>query len=168
VLVLQLEVPLEAVEAAIQLAVEHKLTIILNPAPAQPLRPVLLQQVDYLILNQSELRLLSGEADSQAAIRRLQDWGCSAILVTLGADGALLVEGQTQIHLKAYTVMAVDTVGAGDAFIGAFAANIAEGKTALDAAECGNAAGALAVTRPGAQSSLPYRDEIDMLIGIKP
>ena len=109
VLVIQLEIPLEAVEAAIQMAVEHNLTIILNPAPAQPLRPVLLRQVDTLILNQSELRLLSGEDESQAAIRRLQEWGCRTIVVTLGEQGALLVQGQTQIHLEAYRVKAVDT-----------------------------------------------------------
>jgi ribokinase len=167
VLVLQLEIPLEAVEAAIQLGVDHKLTVALNPAPAQPLRPVLLQQVDYLILNQNELKQLSGEDESQAAIRRLQDWGCRTILVTLGEDGALLVEGQTQMHLKAYPVKAVDSVGAGDAFVGAFAARIAAGKSPLDAAAAGNAAGALAVTKQGAQSSLPYGEEIDMLLGLE-
>jgi ribokinase len=167
VLVLQMEIPLEAVEAAIQMGVDHGLTVVLNPAPAQPLRPVLLRQVDYLILNQSELKLLSGEDESQAAIRRLLEWGCRTILVTLGEDGALLVEGQTQMHLKAYQVKAVDTVGAGDAFVGAFAAGIAAGKSSLEAAAAGNAAGALAVTKNGAQTSLPYSEEIELLLGIK-
>jgi ribokinase len=166
VLVLQMEIPLEAVEAAIQMGVDHRMTVVLNPAPAQPLRPVLLQQVDYLILNQNELKLLSGEDDSQTAIHGLQEWGCRTILVTLGEDGALLVEGQTQIHLKAFQVKVVDTVGAGDAFVGAFAASIAAGKSPLDAAAAGNAAGALAVTKNGAQSSLPYGEEIEMLLGI--
>jgi ribokinase len=167
VLVIQMEIPLEAVEAAIQMGVEHKLTVVLNPAPAQPLRPVLLRQVDYLVLNQGELRLLSGDDESQAAIRRLLEWGCRTILVTLGEDGALLVEGQTQMHLKAYPVKAVDTVGAGDAFVGAFAASIAAGKSSLEAAAAGNAAGALAVTKNGAQSSLPYGEEIELLLGIE-
>jgi ribokinase len=167
VLILQLEIPLEAVETAIQMGADNKLIVVLNPAPAQELRPVLLQQVDYLILNESELMLLSGEAERQAAIRQLQDWGCRTILVTLGEDGALLVEGQTQMHLEAYPVKAVDTVGAGDAFVGAFAAGIAKGRTPLDAANMGNAAGALAVTRHGAQSSLPYSEEIDLLLGLK-
>lgn len=165
VLVLQLEIPLDAVEAAIQLGVENNTAVVLNPAPAQPLRPVILSQIDYLILNQSELRLLSGEDDRQTAIRKLQDMGCRTIVVTLGGDGALLIEGQTQNHLKAYTVKAVDTVGAGDAFVGAFAAAIAQGATTLEAAQWGNTAGALAVTKPGAQSSLPYGEEIELLRG---
>ena len=75
-------------------------------------------------------------------------------------------KGQTQIHLKAYRVKAVDTVGAGDAFVGAFAASLATGKSALEAAQAGNAAGALAVTKHGAQSSLPYGEEIELLLGI--
>ena len=166
VLVVQLEIPLEAVETAIQMGNENKLIIVLNPAPAQELRPVLLRQVDYLILNQSELRLLSGESELQMAIRKLLDWDCNTILVTLGEDGTLLVDGQTQMHLKAYPVQAVDTVGAGDAFVGAFAASIAEGSPPLEAAMLGNAAGALAVTRAGAQSSLPYSEEIQLLRAI--
>jgi ribokinase len=166
VLVLQLEIPLEAVETAIQMGVENNAIVVLNPAPAQPLRPVVLSQVDYLILNQSELRLLSGDDDHQMAIRKLQDWGCRTIVVTLGDDGALLVEGQTQNHLKPYAVKAVDTVGAGDAFVGAFAAAIAQGATPLQAAQWGNAAGALAVTKPGAQSSLPYGEEIEIFQGL--
>jgi ribokinase len=168
VLVLQLEIPLAAAEAAIHLAVENHLTVILNPAPAQALKPALLRQVDYLILNQNELGLLTGEADQNAAIRQLQDWGCKTILVTLGEHGALLIEGQTRNHLKAYEVKAIDSVGAGDAFVGAFAASIASGSTPTEAALIANAAGALAVTRPGAQSSLPYSEEIDLLLGINP
>jgi ribokinase len=168
ILVAQLEIPLEAVEAAIQMGVDHRLRVVLNPAPAQPLRSVLLRQVDTLILNQNELKLLSGEDDSQRAIHRLQEWGCRTILVTLGEKGVLLVEGQTQLHLEPYVVKAVDSVGAGDAFVGAFTASLAEGRKPLEAAIRGNAAGALAVTRPGAQSSLPYAEEIELLVGINP
>jgi len=117
-------------------------------------------------LNQSELLLLAGEAEQGPAIHQLQDWGCKTILVTLGEDGVLLIEGQTQMHLKAHAVKAVDTVGAGDAFVGAFAARIAGGSSLLDAANTGNAAGALAVTRSGAQISLPYIEEIELLLDI--
>jgi ribokinase len=96
----------------------------------------------------------------------LQEWGCRTIVVTLGEQGALLVEGQTQIHLEAYRVKSIDSVGAGDAFVGAFAASLAVGKSNLEAAQAGNAAGALAVTKHGAQSSLPYSEEIMLLLGI--
>jgi ribokinase len=163
-LVVQLEIPLEAVEIAIQLGAENKLIVVLNPSPAQPLRPTLLNQVDYLILNQSEVKLLSGKDELQAAIHQLQDWGSKTILVTLGEEGVLLIEGQTQMHLEAHPVKAVDTVGAGDAFVGAFAAKIADGSSTLEAASAGNAAGALAVTKQGAQNSLPYREEIELLL----
>jgi ribokinase len=117
-------------------------------------------------LNQSEVKLLSGKDELQAAIHQLQEWGSKTILVTLGEDGVLLIEGQTQMHLKAYAVKAVDTVGAGDAFVGAFAARVAAGATPIEAARAGNAAGALAITRPGAQSSLPYSEEIELLLEI--
>jgi ribokinase len=166
VLVLQLEIPLPAVETAIHAGSELRMQVILNPAPAQSLSPELVQQVDYLILNQNELRILSSNDELQPAIRRLKSMGASKILLTLGEDGVMLDDDKTQVHLPAYPVKAIATVGAGDAFVGAFAAAIAQGATSLEAARWGNAAGALAVTRPGAQSSLPYGEEIDLLQSI--
>jgi ribokinase len=166
VLVLQLECPLVAVAYAIELAQQHGLQVILNPAPAQPLDSDLLAHVDYLIPNQTELALLTGLGSTDAAVCRLQGLGVRCIILTLGKDGALAIEGQSRVHLPAYPVTVVDTTAAGDAFIGAFAVALAEGRSTREAAEWGNAAGALAVTRAGAQPSLPTRVELEgFLVG---
>jgi len=102
----------------------------------------------------------------EAGIRQLTNWGARTIIVTLGEGGVLVHEAASEFHLPAHAVKVVDTVGAGDAFVGAFAAAIAQGATTGEAAQWGNAAGALAVTKPGAQSSLPYGEEIELLRGV--
>lgn len=161
VLLMQLECPLDAVEAATDLAHRYGLQVVLNPAPARPLPASLLARVDYLLPNQPELTLLAGgETDREAAIRAVQAMGVRNLVVTLGEEGALLALGAQREHLPAYKVTVVDTVAAGDAFAGAFALALSEGKSVREAAIWGNAAGAIAVTRPGAQPSMPRRDEL--------
>lgn len=161
VLLLQLECPLLAVNRAIELARQHGLMVVLNPAPAQVLDADLLASVDYLIPNESELALLSGQDDIQAAVRVIQDHGVKRMVVTLGDKGCLLVDNDTQKYLPAYNVPIVDTTAAGDAFAGAFAVGIKEGISFTEAANWGRVAGALTVTRAGAQPSLPTRTEFD-------
>jgi len=164
VLMLQLECPLAAVAYAIELARRHRVRVVLNPAPAQPLDAALLGQVDYLIPNQTELALLTGIDSTSGAVRCLRDWGVQRIILTLGEDGALVVEDESQVHLAAHHVTAVDTTAAGDAFVGAFAVALTEGRSTRQAAEWGNAAGALSVTRAGAQPSLPTRAELESFL----
>ncbi len=159
VLLLQLECPLSAVEHAIKLARKTNTKIVLNPAPAQLLDTEMLQQVDYLIPNQTELTLLAGQESISAAIDVLLGMGVKSLVVTLGESGALVVDHRGQEHVPAYNVPVVDTTAAGDAFAGAFAVALCEGKSILDAARWGNAAGALTVMHAGAQPSLPYRDD---------
>ena len=159
VLLLQLECPLIAVEHAINLAHKYHLRIVLNPAPAQLLNAGLLGQVDYLIPNQTELALLSGQESPEASIEVLGGLGVKSIVVTLGDEGALVVEGNRHEQYPAYEVSVVDTTAAGDAFAGAFAVALTEGLSIWDAARWGNAAGGLTVTRAGAQPSLPGRGE---------
>lgn len=159
-LVLQLECPLEAVTEAVHLARHYGLPIVLNPAPARPLPDDLLQAVDYLIPNESELALLSGREQRAQAIEALLARGVRHLVITLGEEGALLATEAEQRHFAAYAVQAVDTTAAGDAFVGAFAVALAEGQPLAEAIRWGNAAGALAVTRPGAQPSLPRRAEL--------
>ena len=155
-LMLQLEIPLPAVERAIATARRHALPIILNPAPARSLDRELLAQVDYLTPNQGELALLAGSADVEAGVRN--------VIVTLGEDGVLVVGETLRAHLPAHQVPVVDTTAAGDAFVGGFAVALVHGLPLLDAVRWGNAAGALAVTRAGAQPALPTRAEIDALL----
>lgn len=160
-LLMQLECPLEAVEAAAELAQQYGIPVVLNPAPARPLPQSLLARVDYLLPNQHELQLLAeGEADYATAAARLLQSGVRNLVVTLGEEGALLVTAGFQEKLAAFTVPVVDTVAAGDAFAAAFCVALAEGKSLRDAVLWGNAAGAIAVTHPGAQPSMPNREEL--------
>lgn len=161
ILLLQLEIPLLAVERAIDIAKEYGVQIVLNPAPAQLLDATLLQSVDYLLPNQTELALLAGQESTEAAIEVLLGLGIRKMVVTLGEEGALVVDDGQQTYLPAYQVSVVDTTAAGDAFAGAFAVALGEGLSIREAARWGNAAGALTVTRAGAQPSLPWRDEFD-------
>ena len=161
VLVLQLETPLLAISRAIEIAQHHGLTVVLNPAPAQKLDAGLLASVDYLIPNQTELALLAGVQPLEEAVAVLQGWGVPNLIVTLGEQGVLIAQGERQAHLPAHAVEVVDTTAAGDAFVGAFAVALTQGLSTQESAAWGNAAGALAVTRPGAQPSLPNRAELD-------
>jgi ribokinase len=161
VLLLQLECPLNVVERAIDIAKQYDIRIVLNPAPAQLLDAYLLHSVDYLIPNQTELTQLSGQESTEAAIGVLQGMGVKRLVVTLGEEGLLVVDESQREHIPAYKVQAVDSTAAGDAFAGAFAVALGEGLSIHQAAIWGNAAGALTVTKAGAQPSLPSRDEFD-------
>ncbi len=167
-LLLQLEIPLPAVRQAVAEARKHQVAVILNPAPAAALEPELLAQLDYLIPNRSELALLSGtdmDTDPVQSAQKLCEAGVRRVIVTLGSKGVLVVEqGQEATHLPSYQVPVVDTTAAGDAFVGAFAVALSEGRSTIEAARWGNAAGALTVGRAGAQPSLPSRAELDLFM----
>jgi ribokinase len=137
---------------------------VLNPAPAQPLSETLLAKVDVLTPNEKELMMLSGEDDLERAIQTLRSWGVKNLVVTLGANGARVINETTDQHVPAHRVDVVDTTAAGDAFNGALAVGLAEGKSLLEAVRYGVAAGALAATRKGAQPSLPSRDEVEQFM----
>jgi ribokinase len=161
VVVLQLEIPLPAVQRAIDLARKHGAQVVLNPAPAQPLENKLLAGVDYLVPNENELALLTGQQDAAEGARQLREAGVKNVIVTLGDKGVMGFLENGVFQLEAHAVEVVDTVAAGDAFVGAFAVGLLEGRPAREAARWGNAAGALAVTRAGAQPSLPRRAEVE-------
>jgi len=166
VLVLQLESPLEVVAYAIDMAHAEGVEVILNPAPAQPLAKETLVKLDYLIPNESETVLLTGieVADinsAKAAAERLRGEGVGTVILTLGDRGAFLVSATESVHVPGYEVEVVDTTAAGDAFVGGFAVALAQGQNLAEAVRYANAAGALAVTRLGAQPSLPTRQEVE-------
>jgi ribokinase len=165
VLVTQLESPLETVSAAHALAVEHGLRVVLNPAPARSLGGELLSRVDYLIPNELEALQVVGAESLDSAIEKYLGLGVRNLIITLGEQGALIVTPEGRRNIPAHLVKAVDTVAAGDAFVGAFAAGLAEGMSAGDAVQLGNAAAAISVTRHGAQPSLPTRKEVDEFLG---
>lgn len=157
VILCQLEVPLEAVEAALAIGKAGGARTILNPAPARDLPPSLLSLCDVIVPNQHEIAMLGGTS-------ALLDAGVGTIVVTLGARGIRVVTAQGDMEIPPYAVRALDTTGAGDAACGALAASLALGDDITTAARRASAAGALAATRPGAVPSLPYREEIDALV----
>ncbi|MDE0686765.1 MAG: ribokinase [Candidatus Poribacteria bacterium] len=169
VLLLQLETPVAASEHAAAIAKAHGTTVILNPAPAQPLPDSLLASVDILTPNESETELLSGiKVDNHEDARRaaevlrgrMVDAPSTAVVLTLGAQGALMLTATESAHVSALTVDAVDTTGAGDAFCGALATTLASGETLRAAVAFANAAGAAAVTVVGATPSMPTREKV--------
>lgn len=169
VLLTQLESPLETVAHALQVAKRNGVRTILNPAPAQPLDASLLQYVDILTPNEHELALVTGEADSVRATSKVHAAGVNTLIVTLGKQGASWKDkfGAGSV-VPAYSVEAVDTVGAGDAFNGALAVGLAEGKPIDAAVRFANAAAAVSVTRAGAAASMGRRDEVEALIAAQP
>ncbi len=167
VLLLQLEIPLESVLRAAQLGRRHGATVILNPAPARPLPAELLALTDILVPNETEAALLTGRPVSDAAAA-LRSAGAHTVILTLGAQGALLAEAGEMRSFPAFCVRPVDTTAAGDAFLGGLGVALAEGRPLEEAIRWGNAAGALATTRLGAQPSLPRRAELEALLGTAP
>jgi ribokinase len=162
-----LETPLDTVVRALERAKRAGLTTVLNPAPAGELvhRTELLELVDVLTPNEleaAELAQAEPGDDPVTIASQLRQCGARDCIITLGAKGCLVASDQVEL-IPGVKVNAVDTTAAGDAFTGALAAALAEGRSLLDAARWANRAAALAVTRRGAQPSLPTRDEIESL-----
>ncbi len=171
IVLLQLESPLQTVEAAARLARRQEATTILDPAPAAALPPTLLRNLDFLTPNETEALLLLGEPpgeirldDAPALGRRLLELGPDTVILKLGDKGAWVVNRRLSRHFPAYPVKAADTTAAGDTFNGALAACLAEGGTLPQAIDFANAAAALSVTRAGAQASIPSRRRVDRFL----
>ncbi|MGH7309411.1 MAG: ribokinase [Candidatus Rokuibacteriota bacterium] len=169
VVVCQLESPLATVAEALEAARRRRALTILNPAPPPDAPLPFLTLVDYLTPNEGEAERLSGaqvrdRAGAAQAAERLRGRGAGIVVATLGADGALAQGPDGQRHVPAFAVTTVDTTAAGDAFNGALAVAVAEGRGLEAALRFANATAALACTRRGAQPSLPSRDEVERLL----
>lgn len=172
VLLMQLESPLNTVEAAAQAARAAGTKVILNPAPAQPLSESLLRLIDVITPNETEAQALTGvvvntEADAQKAANILHDYGIATVLITLGAKGVWLSEQGKGELIPGFRVQAVDTTAAGDTFNGALVTAQLEGKPLRDAIRFAHAAAAISVTRSGAQPSIPLRAEVDEFLAAR-
>ncbi len=161
-LLLQLEVPTPAIERAAAIAVEAGATVLLNPAPApeRTLSPALLRHVSVLIPNETEALAMTGEPDPERAAAALRALGVGTVVLTQGGEGALVLTAEGAAPVPAYPITPVDTTAAGDAFVGGLAVALIDGLALPDAVRFAAAAGALAATRPGAQPSLPTRNEL--------
>ena len=168
VVLMQLECPIETVEYAARMATEAGVPVILNPAPApvEPLHKELLRNLYLITPNRSEASRISGievkdMESAQRAAKAIYDMGPHNVIITLGAEGSLIYDGQMFMRVEAIRVEAVDTTAAGDTYNGVLASVIAEGRSLIEAANEANRASAISVTRMGAQPAAPTRKEIE-------
>ena len=166
ILVLQLETTMEAVEYATGIAFDNDVPIILDPAPGRKLETSLIEKIYCIKPNETEAEILTGiEVDNAAAAgkagKRLLDLGAKNAIITMGKRGAMLVTTEESSLVPAFDVNAVDATAAGDAFTGGLAFALASGRKLKEAAKFANAVAALAVTRMGAQPSMPTRKELE-------
>lgn len=168
ILLTQLEVPLPTTELCLRVARERGAITILDPAPAQALPSELLASVDFLTPNQTEAALLLGSnremesyEEAEQAARQLLERGPSTVILKLGSLGAVVATHDASYRVPGFEVTAVDSTAAGDTFNGALAVALVEGRPVKEAVRFANAAGAISVTRHGAQSSIPRRAEVD-------
>ncbi|NMB46553.1 MAG: ribokinase [Firmicutes bacterium] len=166
VVLVQLEIPLDTVEAVVRIAKQAGVPVILDPGPARPLKEELLAQVDILTPNEHEAQVLAGEEmhsadDTRQIATKLLGYGCKIVLLKLGGKGVIIATPEGMEHIPAHAVNVEDTTAAGDAFAGGLAVALAEGYSLRNAVLFANAVGALAVTRLGAQSAIPTRPEIE-------
>jgi ribokinase len=164
--IVQLETPLETVQAAADLAAAEGAIVILNPAPAQPLPDALLNKVSIVTPNETEAELLTGirvtdEASCEMAADVLLRKGIETVIITLGSRGSFVATKTSKQLVPGFKVTPVDTTAAGDTFNGALAVALADGQPLIEAVRFANAAGAISVTRMGAQPSAPTRVEIE-------
>lgn len=163
-LLLQLETPLSAVTLAAQIAKKHGVQVVLNPAPAQPLPDSLLSQIDIITPNETEAEILTGVrvTDEQSAVKSaavFHQKGIGCVIITLGAKGVFISRNSEHRIIKGFSVQAVDTTAAGDTFNGGFVTALLEGQSFEEAIRFAQAAAAISVTRPGAQPSIPTKQE---------
>lgn len=162
---MQLEIPLKTVEYAAEIACNKGIKVILNPAPAQPLSKDLLKCLHIITPNRTEAEMLSGVkvtdwASAKVAADLISEKGAGIVVLTLGSLGALVKDGIQYHEIDAVPMEAVDTTAAGDTFCGALSVGLSEGMHIVDAVKLACKASAIAVTRMGAQASIPYRSEI--------
>ncbi|GAI91035.1 unnamed protein product, partial [marine sediment metagenome] len=168
IVLLQLEIPVEIVEHVIKLVYKSNNTIsILNPAPGKKLEKKVLEKVSLITPNRSELELITNRSvntveEAEKAAKEIISAGVKNVIVTLGKEGALVVNSKETTHVPTFEeVKIVDTTGAGDAFNGGLAIALSEGKNLVEATYFANAAASLNVTKIGTAPAMPYREEVE-------
>ena len=166
-IVLQLEIPLATVEYIVDFANVHGIPVMLNPAPAQKLSDELLKKVTYMIVNETECEFFTGDKvttveDTKKGIALLKEKGIRHVIVTLGSQGAVYDMGGEVYHEPARKVKAVDSTAAGDTFTAGIVVSLLEGKDMSESIRFATVASSITVTRMGAQTSIPSREEVEL------
>lgn len=159
-ILMQLEVPLDIVEYALEKAKEKEMLTILNPAPAVPLSPKLLSYVDIITPNETETEILTGIAQKSVveqalAVKKFYSYGIKNVIITIGSRGAVCSHSQEITEIPPEKVKVVDTTSAGDTFVGAVAVMLQSGKNIVEACKFASLASSITITREGAASSIP-------------
>lgn len=167
--VLQMEIPIPTIEYILTVADELNVPALLNLAPANELPDHAIRKIHYLAVNEIEAGFLSGikvndQATAIQAGKKLREMGAAVVILTLGRQGGILFDAADVLFEPGITVKAIDTTGAGDAFIGGFAHAIVSGLDHRQALRFANITGGLAVTKMGAQSALPYYEDVEKLL----
>lgn len=173
IVLMQLETPLRTIEYAAELAYEMNKKVVLNPAPGSSLSFDLLRRLYLITPNETEAEIITGIkiTDRESALkaaRCMMEKGISNVIITLGSKGSLVYSEGKSEFVPAHQVSAIDTTAAGDVFNGALVVALSEGKNLFEAAAFATKASAISATRMGAQSSAPYRNEVDAFVTIKP
>lgn len=168
VLLVQMEINVDALEHVIRIAHESGVRVILNPAPVQKIADEMMAMVDTVTPNETEAAALTGVEvvdleSAHRAARVLLNKGVRNVIITLGGNGVYCTDGTREELIERIPVNAVDTTGAGDAFNGGFATALSNGMELFDAVRYGNCTGALSVTKPGTAKAMPCKAEIDAL-----
>jgi ribokinase len=166
-IILQFEIPLETIYHTVRFARAHKIRCIVNPAPALPADLASLTGADYFIPNETEAEILTGRPvhtlqEAAACAKVLLELGFRRVVLTLGARGSLIAGPAGSLHVPPFAVAALDTTGAGDAFIGSLAVFLAEGAAEKDAVAAANLYAALSTTRIGTQKSFAKRADFEV------
>ncbi|WP_145021080.1 ribokinase [Paenibacillus sp. Y412MC10] len=154
---IQQEIPEETVEHVSRICAESGVPLLLNPAPARPVKDEVIENAAYITPNQHEAAIMFGEGQVSEALRRYPN----KLFITEGSSGVRYFDGQEEVVIPSYKVEAVDTTGAGDTFNAAFAVALAEGKPIADSVRFANRAASLSVMKFGAQGGMPTRQEVE-------
>ncbi|WP_113673628.1 ribokinase [Vallitalea guaymasensis] len=163
-ILVQLEIPINVVMKAVKIASDNNVKVIFNPAPAKEFPNDIFKYVDIITPNETELKKISGKDDIKEGAMELIERGANSVVVTLGEQGSMYIDKDNTISAGSFTVKSIDSTAAGDAFNAALGIKLIESDDIEDGLKYSNAVGALVTTKLGAQTSLPFKNEVETFI----